>query len=354
MTRLQTLLFVLVLVLAILAPASQPAQAQDPVVHAVLFYSPSCPHCLDVINEVLPPLVDTYGSQLQIYGVNTAEEGNSELFHAAGDHYGIPQESRGVPTLIIDDQVLIGSGQIPAELPGIIEQGLEQGGIPWPDFPGFQEHRGAAQNEQSQEETEPATEHQLTAAEKFRSDPAGNTLALIVLFGMLGAGVYVISSWNDPLTGSDPNRLASLVPLLLLVGFGVSIYLSYVEVTQSEAVCGPVGNCNTVQQSKYAALFGLIPIGLLGAAGYLVMLANWLVYRLGPERWQPFLTVSLWVMSAFGLLFSIYLTFLEPFVIGASCLWCLTSALVMTALFLSTAEPARSVLRGGSAEEPAV
>lgn len=31
-------------------------------------------------------------------------------------------------------------------------------------------------------------------------------------------------------------------------------------------------------------------------------------------------------------LFSACLTFLEPFVIGASCLWCLSSALLMTGL----------------------
>jgi uncharacterized membrane protein len=28
---------------------------------------------------------------------------------------------------------------------------------------------------------------------------------------------------------------------------------------------------------------------------------------------------------------SVYLTFLEPFVIGATCAWCLTSAVLMTA-----------------------
>jgi uncharacterized membrane protein len=32
-------------------------------------------------------------------------------------------------------------------------------------------------------------------------------------------------------------------------------------------------------------------------------------------------------------LFSIYLTFLEPFVIGASCAWCLTSAIILSALY---------------------
>ena len=43
-----------------------------------------------------------------------------------------------------------------------------------------------------------------------------------------------------------------------------------------------------------------------------------------------------------GTLFSIYLTFLEPFVIGATCMWCLTSAVAITGLLWSTAGPAWS------------
>ena len=39
-------------------------------------------------------------------------------------------------------------------------------------------------------------------------------------------------------------------------------------------------------------------------------------------------------MTAGGVLFSIYLTFLEPFVIGATCAWCLSSAVIMTLLLL--------------------
>lgn len=39
-------------------------------------------------------------------------------------------------------------------------------------------------------------------------------------------------------------------------------------------------------------------------------------------------------MTLFGVLFSIYLTYLEPFVIGATCIWCLGSAVVMTGLFI--------------------
>ena len=44
-----------------------PALAQGPVVRAVLFYSPTCPHCHDVINEDLPVIFDRFGGQPSIH-----------------------------------------------------------------------------------------------------------------------------------------------------------------------------------------------------------------------------------------------------------------------------------------------
>jgi len=49
--------------------------------------------------------------------------------------------------------------------------------------------------------------------------------------------------------------------------------------------------------------------------------------------------VGLALGAAGGVAFSIYLTFLEPFVIGATCIWCLSSAIIVTALFWITAGP---------------
>jgi uncharacterized membrane protein len=46
----------------------------------------------------------------------------------------------------------------------------------------------------------------------------------------------------------------------------------------------------------------------------------------------------MWWFALVGVLFSIYLTYLEPFVIGATCAWCLTSAISMT-LILWAATP---------------
>jgi uncharacterized membrane protein len=122
----------------------------------------------------------------------------------------------------------------------------------------------------------------------------------------------------------------------------VAGYLAYVETTQVKAVCGPVGDCNTVQQSEYARLFGILPIGVMGLAGYVGILAAWLVARFVKTNLADLASLALFGMTAFGTLFSIYLTFLEPFVIGATCAWCLTSAILMTVLMLLSAGQARA------------
>jgi uncharacterized membrane protein len=49
-------------------------------------------------------------------------------------------------------------------------------------------------------------------------------------------------------------------------------------------------------------------------------------------------------LSTFGIGFSIYLTFLEPFVIGATCIWCIISAAIMTVLFQLIVPDAKRIL----------
>ena len=133
--------------------------------------------------------------------------------------------------------------------------------------------------------------------------------------------------------------------MLCIVGLMVAGYLAYVETSRVEAVCGPVGDCNTVQQSDYARLFGLLHIGVLGLVGYVFILLTWVVGRLSTQRLSVYANLALLGLTAFGVLFSIYLTFLEPFVIGATCAWCLTSAILMTALFWLSLAPGKHALQ---------
>ena len=130
-----------------------------------------------------------------------------------------------------------------------------------------------------------------------------------------------------------------VIPLLSLFGIFIAAYLSYVEVSSAEAVCGPVGDCNTVQESPYAFLFGTIPIGIIGILGYIAILITWIFQSLVSSFIKKICTMLIWLMAWGGVLFSIYLTFLEPFVIGATCIWCISSAIIMTLILWAATPP---------------
>jgi len=338
-------LLLLIFLLAACAPAAtaMPAltptvgtQTPAPVVRAVLFYSPTCPHCQYVLIEVLPPLVRKYGSQLQIVGIDVLQPGGQALYQAAVARFNI--ERLGVPTLIVGEDVLFGSVDIPEKFPGSIEKYLARGGVDWPDIPGLAGALGTPQPAVTPTSTPPPITPTPTPIpgplDNLARDPTGNGLAVAVLVGMLIAAVYAIFYFlrtpGAPLTALR----AWAVPALCLIGIGVAGYLAHIEMTHSVAFCGPVGDCNAVQQSEYTRLFGLIPISLLGVIGYLAIMIAWAAGRHGRGRLADLAALALLAMTAFGTLFSIYLTFLEPFVIGATCAWCLTSSILMTVLLL--------------------
>lgn len=339
-------------------------------VRAVLFFSPGCGHCHYVINEVLPPLVEQYNDQLIIVGVDITTAGGNALFQETLEYFNL--ERGGVPFLVVGDQYLVGSYDIPEQFPGLVEEYLAQGGLDWPAIPGLAEALEVSQEaaEPTQVPTDEAVSATIAATptlesladtstagglilpdptypglrERLARDPAGNLLAIVVLVGMLLSvvgGVFVFSRRNNV---SRPGSWSWSIPVLCLVGLFVAGYLAYVETTQVEAVCGPVGDCNTVQQSKYARLFGILPIGILGMVGYVLILLAWGLGRSANRRLAAYGSLAMLGLTAFGLLFSIYLTFLEPFVIGATCAWCLTSAVLMTILFCLSLVPGKRAL----------
>ncbi len=130
------------------------------------------------------------------------------------------------------------------------------------------------------------------------------------------------------------------IPMIVGGGLLVAGYLSYIEITAATPVCG-VGmpGCVTVQSSQYARLFNLIPIGVIGVLGYLAIITTWVLGRICKPALKKFCLLAVWGMCFFGVLFSAYLTYLEPFVIHATCSWCITSAVLMI-LLLWIATPA--------------
>jgi len=329
------------------------ATAQAPVVRAVLFFSETCGHCHEVMEEHLPPLAQKYGQQLDIVGVDVNHQVGMEMYQSMLVQYNVPDERVGVPTLVVGNEVLVGAMEIPERLPGIIEQGLASGGIDWPEILGLRDVIDAQSSSSaisiSTTQQQPA---QPTAEEtgpifiqRFMMDPIANSLAVVALLAMIASVIVVGYHF---LRGTD-SRLFRwpdwVIPVLAVFGMGAAFYLSFVEITKTEAICGPIGNCNSVQESPYAYLFGVIPVGALGLVGYATILAAWLFRSYGPKVWSKFFTLAIWTFAWFGILFSIYLTFLEPFVIGATCAWCLASAVIMTLVFLAATGPAIQALK---------
>ena len=348
-------IILLLVILACLTIPQSRATGAIAVVRAVLFFSPTCAHCQQVINEDLPPILDQYKDQLQIIGIDTSVQEGAQMYQAAIARFLIPENRRGVPAIIVGDTVLVGTQEIPEQLPGIIEAGLASGGIDWPDIPGFKDFFEAADSQEDQEKVPSPPVEGYSLSERFGRDLSGNIMAVIVLAGMFLSVCLVgitIAKPGSEKTGRWPSWV---IPVLTIIGFMVAAYLSYIEYTQSAAFCGPVGDCNTVQQSPYAILFGIIPIGVVGMLGYILIGITWLIQQYAGENLKIYPAIILWLLAAFGTVFSIYLTILEPFVIGATSAWCITSSIVMTLGLLAATAPAlhawtilrKSTFKGG-------
>jgi uncharacterized membrane protein len=130
--------------------------------------------------------------------------------------------------------------------------------------------------------------------------------------------------------------------ILAAVGLLDSLYLSWVKLTSAYALCGPIGDCKSVNNSPYAEIAG-IPIAILGAGAYLAILVLlFLEHR--PGFWQEYSGMGVFGFTLVGTLYSAYLTYVELAIIHAVCPYCVVSAVIMVCLLvLSSIRLARSV-----------
>jgi uncharacterized membrane protein len=89
-------------------------------------------------------------------------------------------------------------------------------------------------------------------------------------------------------------------------------------------VCAIAHGCAVVQQSAYAELAG-VPVALLGAIGYVAILACLAIDSDGARTGGAFLALA-------GAGFSAWLTYVEVAELQAICIWCVGSAVCMAAL----------------------
>jgi uncharacterized membrane protein len=120
--------------------------------------------------------------------------------------------------------------------------------------------------------------------------------------------------------------------LVALVGLFVSLYLWMYKVGFIGALACGAGECETVQLSRWATLLAL-PVAAWGVGFYAVVFL--VAFLLVQDRWSASrgLSLALLMLTAWGMLFSAWLTYLELFVIHAICRWCVVSAVIACLLF---------------------
>src|SRR5690606_34323148 len=114
---------------------TQPS-AENVKVEAYYFYSTTCSHCMDILQNIVQPLEAKYPGLLGIRLVELGESVNYEALMKAESAFGIQAGERGLPVVLIGDQMLNGEQQTREKFVGLIEAGLAGDGIKLPEIPG--------------------------------------------------------------------------------------------------------------------------------------------------------------------------------------------------------------------------
>jgi uncharacterized membrane protein len=122
-------------------------------------------------------------------------------------------------------------------------------------------------------------------------------------------------------------KLYLTAAIVSLIGLADAIYLTVEHVTGQSVRCTIVAGCSEVLSSQYAVVAG-VPLAAIGAAAYFTVFSLAILAAFGYRIAGTLLTAVVLLMF----LVSLWLIYLQAFVIHAFCQFCLLSAAVTTAL----------------------
>jgi uncharacterized membrane protein len=115
--------------------------------------------------------------------------------------------------------------------------------------------------------------------------------------------------------------LPLIAALVAIAGMIDAIYLTVHHYTGEKVPCSVTGGCETVLSSLYSEIGG-IPLALFGALAYFTVFSLATLSAFGDDRMWKILSVIVALMAVF----SLWLLYLQAFVLGAFCQFCLLSA----------------------------
>ena len=129
--------------------------------------------------------------------------------------------------------------------------------------------------------------------------------------------------------GTRQSTIYAAAALLSMLGLADALYLTIEHVTGQSVRCTIVAGCSEVLSSSYAVVAG-VPLAAVGAAAYFSVFSLAVLAAFGYRIAETLLTV----MVAAMFLISLWLIYLQAFVIHAFCQYCLFSATITLCLLV--------------------
>ena len=127
-----------------------------------------------------------------------------------------------------------------------------------------------------------------------------------------------------------PNWVLWGIIALALVGFTDAAFLLAKRISGAPIPCFITSGCDTVSKSPYSVLFG-VPLSAWGVLFYLGIGFLTILYM---DTKKLLVAKLIPVATTLGFLSSLYFIYVQKFLIGAFCVYCILSAIVSTILFV--------------------
>lgn len=138
----------------------------------------------------------------------------------------------------------------------------------------------------------------------------------------------------------------NLGPIIFaLAGFFVALYVYIKKSKAQPMVCPLNGECDVVTTSKYSKFLG-VRVELLGLIYYLFIALVYTLHNLIPWLLSETVIFLITGITIGAFVFSVYLIFIQAFILKKWCTWCIFSAGFSTFIFLTAVFGAQIDLKG--------
>lgn len=138
------------------------------------------------------------------------------------------------------------------------------------------------------------------------------------------------SEINHITADETPVKSAYLAAVIALIGLADAVYLTVKHFNKEAVPCSLVTGCEQVLTSQYAEIFG-IPTAFYGVLAYFAAFSLAILAAFGRRHmWFVF-----GLLTSMMLIFTVWLTYVQGFLIEAYCQYCLLSAATTLTLFVT-------------------